>query len=271
MWHKLFCNNQLRHEQEGSPMTTECHQLAFDFHSLGGRRVTAAFDGGTITSDGGALLLRELEVQTGLLASLAQCFNDHRDPELVEHPVEELVKQRVLARRADQLFNRERKVWEASPTPISLQHRAWFKWRRRIGVGDLSHESTQLQSVIGPVLALALGYEALNDHDPLRTDPLLATLVGKQDPLGQARVAPRDRGQALAGKSTLNRLELTPAGARATSRYQKIVARHGDLESWFVEAFLQLTPPAPAEIVLDLDATDDPLPGHPLGRFFHGY
>ena len=119
LWHKLFCNNQLRHEQEGSPRTTECHQLAFDFHSLGGRRVTVAFDGGTITSDGGALLLRELEVQTGLLASLAQCFNDRRDPELVEHPVEELVKQRVLARRADQLFNRERKVWEASPTPIS--------------------------------------------------------------------------------------------------------------------------------------------------------
>ena len=75
----------------------------------------------------------------------------------------------------------------------------------------------------------------------------------------------------MAGKSTLNRLELTPAGTRATSRYKKIVARHGDLESWFVEAFLQLTPQAPSEIVLDLDATDDPLHGHQLGRFFHGY
>lgn len=196
-------------------MTTECNQLAFDFHPLGGRRVTAAFDGGTITSDGGALLLRELEAQTGLLASLAQCFDDHRDPELVEHTVEELLKQRVFA--------------------------------------------------------LALGYEDLNDHEVLRTDPLLATLVGKRDPLGQERVDRRDRGKALAGKSTLNRLELTPAGARGTSRYKKIVARHGDLESWFVEAFLQLTAPSPSEIVLDLDATDDPLHGHQLGRFFHGY
>lgn len=196
-------------------MTTECNQLAFVFHPLGSRQVTAAFDGGTITSDGGALLLRELESRTGLLSRMAGCFDDHRDPELVEHSVEELLKQRVFA--------------------------------------------------------LALGYEDLNDHDELRSDPLLATLVGKRDPLGQERVDRRDRGKALAGKSTLNRLELTPVGARATSRYKKIVARHGDLESWFVEAFLQLTPQAPEEIVLDLDATDDPLHGHQLGRFFHGY
>jgi hypothetical protein len=196
-------------------MITECSQLSFNFQPLGSRQVTAAFNGGTITSDGGALLLRELEAQTGLLASLAQCFDDHRDPELVEHSVEELVKQRVFA--------------------------------------------------------LALGYEDLNDHDALRTDPLLATLVGKRDPLGEERRDRRDRGKALAGKSTLNRLELTPVGARATSRYKKIVARHVDLESWFVTAFLQLTPQAPEEIVLDLDATDDPLHGHQLGRFFHGY
>ena len=64
-------------------MTTECNQLSFNFHHLGGRQVTAAFNGGTITSDGGGLLLRELEAQTGLLASLAQCFDDHRDPELI--------------------------------------------------------------------------------------------------------------------------------------------------------------------------------------------
>ena len=78
-------------------MTTECNQSTFAFHPLGSRQVTAAFNGGTISSDGGALLLRELEAQTGLLASLAQCFDDHRDPELVEHTVEELVKQRVFA------------------------------------------------------------------------------------------------------------------------------------------------------------------------------
>ena len=134
LWHKLFCNEQLCDQQGGSPMNTECNQLAFDFHPLGGRRVTAAFDGGTITSDAGRLLLRELESRSGLLASLAQCFDDHRDPELVEHTVEELLKQRVFA--------------------------------------------------------LALGYEDLNDHDTLRTDPLLATLVGKQDPFGQERRRP---------------------------------------------------------------------------------
>jgi hypothetical protein len=72
LWHKLFCNKQLDDQQGGSPMTTEWNQLAFDFHPLDGRRVTAACDGGTITSDGGALLLRELESRSGLLASLAQ-------------------------------------------------------------------------------------------------------------------------------------------------------------------------------------------------------
>lgn len=215
LWHKLFCNNQLSHKQGGSPLSTECNQSAFAFQPLGSRQVTATFDGGMITSDGGALLLRELESRTGLLASLAQCFDDHRDPDLIEHTVEELIKQRVFG--------------------------------------------------------LALGYEDLNDHDTLRSDPLLATLVGKRDPLGRERIDPRDRGQALAGKSTLNRLELTPVGARRESRYKKIVARHRDLESWFVATFLQLTPQAPTEIVLDLDATDDPLHGRQLGRFFHGY
>jgi hypothetical protein len=196
-------------------MTTECNQSTFAFHPLGSRQVTAAFDGGTITSDGGVLLLRELEVRTGLLWKLAQCFDDHRDPDLIEHTVKELVTQRVFA--------------------------------------------------------LALGYEDLNDHDTLRHDPLLAAAAGKRDPLGQKRVDRRDRGKALAGKSTLNRLELTPVGARAQSRYKKIVARHADLESWFVEAFLQLAPQPSGQIVLDLDATDDPLHGHQLGRFFHGY
>ncbi len=121
------------------------------------------------------------------------------------------------------------------------------------------------------VLALALGYEDLNDHDALRHDPLLAVLVGKADPTGQDRRRREDRGKSLAGKSTLNRLELTPVGADAKSRYKKVVARHRDIESFFVETFLALHPQAPTEIVLDLDATDDPIHGHQLGRFFHGY
>lgn len=196
-------------------MPTECNGRAFDFQPLGSRQVTAGFDGGTITSDAGGLLLREVEARTGLLAELARCFEDFRDPELIEHSVEELIKQRVFA--------------------------------------------------------LALGYEDLNDHDQLRADPLLATLVGKADVTGERRLELRDRGKPLAGKSTLNRLELTPAKANAKSRYKKIVAKQNQLSAWFVKAFLRLNPTPPEEIVLDLDATDDPIHGHQSGRFFHGY
>jgi hypothetical protein len=156
-----------------------------------------------------------VEAKTGILQRFARCFTDHRDPELVEHTVAELIAQRVYA--------------------------------------------------------LALGYEDLNDHDALRHDPLLAVLVGKADPTGQDRRRREDRGKSLAGKSTLNRLELTPVGADAKSRYKKIVARHHDLDAFFVETFLALHRQPPKEIVLDLDATDDPIHGRQLGRFFHGY
>ncbi len=111
----------------------------------------------------------------------------------------------------------------------------------------------------------------MNDHEELRRDPLLAVLAGRRDPTGADRADARDRGAPLAGKSTLNRLELTPARASAKSRYKKIAARHGKIDEFFVETFLELTGAAPAEVVLDLDATDDPLHGHQLGRFFHGY
>jgi hypothetical protein len=96
-------------------------------------------------------------------------------------------------------------------------------------------------------------------------------LVGKADPTGQDRRRREDRGKSLAGKSTLNRLELTPVGADEKSRYKKVVARHRDIENFFVEMFLSLHPTPPKEIVLDFDATDDPIHGHQLGRFFHGY
>jgi Transposase DDE domain group 1 len=121
------------------------------------------------------------------------------------------------------------------------------------------------------VFALCLGYEDLNDHDRLRHDPLLAVLVGKRDPAGGARLRGRDRGKALAGKSTLNRLELTPARAAAGSRYKKVVAHLGAIQAFFVEAFLGQYLVPPDRVVLDVDATDDPLHGHQLGRFFHGY
>jgi len=177
--------------------------------------VVARFDGGRITSDAGVLLLREVAERSGLLRRFAQCFTDYRAPELIEHTVEELVAQRVLA--------------------------------------------------------LACGYEDLNDHDVLRDDALLAVAAGKRDATGATRKRARDRGHALAGKSTLNRLEGTPAAASAAARYKKIVYDGAAIEAWFVEAFLAAHPTPPAEIVLDLDATDDPLHGKQEGRFFHGY
>jgi hypothetical protein len=196
-------------------MNTECIQQTLNFQCLGARQITARFDGGTITSDGGGLLLREVEARTGVIRNFARCFEDFRDPECIDFTVEELLKQRIMA--------------------------------------------------------LALGYEDLNDHDQLRRDPLLAVLVGRRDPTGQDRNDPRDRGVPLAGKSTLNRLELTPARAGPRSRYKKIAARQQRIEAFFVETFLALTDQPPEEIVLDFDATDDPLHGHQLGRFFHGY
>jgi len=111
------------------------------------------------------------------------------------------------------------------------------------------------------VFGIALGYEDLNDHDELRHDPVMAVLAGK--------LAARRKGCApVAGKSTLNRLELSRETA---TRYHKIAHDAGRIEGLFVALFLEAHKTPPAEIVLDLDATDDPLHGHQEGRFFHGY
>jgi Transposase DDE domain group 1 len=196
-------------------VTPQCTNPALTFEPLGARAVVARFDGGTVTSDAGGLLLREVEAKFRFVEQFARCFTDHRDPDKTEHTLPELLKQRIFG--------------------------------------------------------LCLGYEDLNDHDTLRHDPLLAVLVGKQDPRGQRRARARDRGKALAGKSTLNRLELTPVRASASSRYKKVVAHLDRMQAFFVEAFVQQYVVPPARLVLDLDATDFPLHGHQLGRFFHGY
>jgi len=132
-------------------------------------------------------------------------------------------------------------------------------------------EHTVKELVGQRVYGLALGYEDLNDHDELRHDALLAVLVEKADPTGAARKRERDAGQALAGKSTLNRLELTGAEVGEDERYQKIALEEAAVDRLLVEVFLQAHREPPPEIVLDLDATDDPLPGNQEGRFFHGY
>jgi len=118
---------------------------------------------------------------------------------------------------------------------------------------------------------LALGYEDLNDHDQLRADPLLAVLIGKADPQGKDRRRQQDRGKAGAGKSTLNRLELTPENADAQARYKKIVYHGEAMDRLLVDLFVEAHARPPARIVLDLDATDDPIHGNQEGRFFHGY
>ncbi len=196
-------------------MVAQCSGRSLEFQGVGRRKVIARFDGGDITSDGGALLLREVENRTRILEQFAGCFQDHRNPRLIEHTVKDLVSQRVLG--------------------------------------------------------LALGYEDLNDHDDLRFDPLLAVAVGKADPKGERRARQRDRGKALAGKSTLNRLELTRADATSQERYKKIVMDGDAVDEVLIKVFLQAHSEPPEEIELDLDATDDPLHGNQEGRFFHGY
>src|SRR5712692_10140140 len=196
-------------------MTTECNQEPFPFHPLNQREVRGQFDGGSITSDAGGLLLREVEKRTNIIGQFASCFTDYRDPELVEHGVAELVAQRIYG--------------------------------------------------------LALGYEDLNDHEELRRDPLLAVLVGKEDVTGEERRRARDQGTALAGKSTLNRMELGAAKLGETERYKKIILDEGAVDRVLVDIFLQVHGEAPKEIVLDLDSTDIPLHGEQEERFFHGY
>jgi len=194
---------------------TECTQSSFTFAAHFSREVVARFDGGQITSEAGALLLRPVEQQTGILRQFGACFRDQRRADLVEHSIGELVRQRVYG--------------------------------------------------------LVLGYEDLNDHDRLRQDPLLAFLSGKRDVEGAQRRRAQDRGKAGAGKSTLNRLELTPADAGPEARYKKIVIDESAVDRLLVDLYIQAQPRQPQRIVLDLDATDDPIHGGQEGRFFHGY
>jgi len=196
-------------------MSTQCSTSSMRFKSLGGRKVEADFSGGTITSNGGVLLLDRTDAAVGLVDLAARCFTDHRHPERIEHRVPELVRQRVYG--------------------------------------------------------LALGYEDLNDHDELSRDPLLAAAVGKTDPTGESRPREQDRGRPLAGKSTLNRLELTKADANASSRYKKVALDFDRMRGVFPELFLRAHRTPPETILLDFDATDDPLHGQQEGRFFHGY
>ena len=186
-------------------MQTECSADLFGFARVESRAVVAAFDGGKMTSDAGALLLGAADQAIRLVDRFAECFADSRAPELIEHTVRTLVGQRIFA--------------------------------------------------------LALGYEDVVDHDQLRHDPSLAVLAGKLS-------ARRKDCAPLAGKSTLNRLEL---GGPELTRYHRIAWDGAKIEALFVDLFLEAHQHPPKQIILDLDATDDPLHGHQEGRFFHGY
>ena len=196
-------------------MSTECTQKSFGFHPHFQRRVEANFKGGRISSNGGGVLLREVERKTGMLKRLAKCFEDRRQPGLIEHRVEELVAQRVYG--------------------------------------------------------LALGYDDLNDHDDLCRDSVLALLAGKRDVKGQQRRRAEDRGKALAGKSTLNRLELSGQSVSEEERYKKIAFDPEGADQLLVDLYVEAHQSPPEEVVLDLDATDDPVHGDQQGRHFHGY
>jgi len=132
-------------------------------------------------------------------------------------------------------------------------------------------EFTVQELVAQRVYGLDLGYEDLNDHDQLRADPALAVMVGKEDPKGEHRRVEQDRGKALAGKSTLNRLELTRHEAFSTDRYKKIGRDDAAIDRLMVDYFLEAHEKPPLQIILDADATDDPIHGNQEGRFYHGY
>jgi len=163
--------------------------------------VVGSFDGGTISSDGGAFLLRETDKRLNLLPRLAACFLDGRKQELVEHSILEMLSQRLYG--------------------------------------------------------LALGYEDINDHEQLRKDPVFAVLAGS-----------KELDEPLAGKSTLNRMEL---GTGVKDRYKKITYWKESVDELLVQLFVESYQTAPEQIVLDVDTTDLPLHGKQEGRFFHGY
>ena len=196
-------------------MGTECNAGQLLFTGLGRRSVAGVFDGEELSSDGGALALRELEERSGILRRLSGCFVDHRNPRRVEHDLETLVKQRVYG--------------------------------------------------------ICLGYEDLNDHDELRRDRLMALMCDCPDMLGEGRRRAADRGMPLAGKSTLNRLELSVLERAPEDRYKRIVADTAAMDALLLALFVEAHETPPAEIVLDIDATDDPLHGDQEGRYFLGH
>ncbi len=191
---------------------TDCKQEPLLFQDLGSRKVVADFSGGTLSSDGGVLLVRQVDAGLGLTANLAQCFSDERQAVYVDHTVQQLLAQRIYG--------------------------------------------------------LVLGYEDLNDHEWLRLDPLLATACDKRDPTGQDRFNPIHRGIALAGASTLNRLELSN---NQHTRAHKLAHDPSQIQACLLRMGVRGLPKHATEIVLDLDAMGHRLCGTQEGRHYRAH
>src|SRR5579864_5274732 len=172
---------------------TECKNQPLLFQDLGRRKVVVDFSGGTLSSDAGVLLLRQVDRSLGLSRGLAACFDDRRDVRYADHAVQELVSQRLYG--------------------------------------------------------LALGYEDINDHERLRLDPLMAVACNKGEPLGLDRL--HHQGIALAGASTLNRLELSN---NKTTRYHKINHDPDKVQACLLQMGVRCLPRHASELVNDLDA-----------------
>src|SRR5208283_2188729 len=192
--------------------TTDCKEQPLLFQDLGSRKVAADFSGGTLSSDGGVLLLRQVDINLGLTQCLAQCFRDSRQQVYLDHSVRQLLAQRLYG--------------------------------------------------------LAMGYEDLNDHERLRLDPLLAAACEKRDPLGQDRFNPAHRGVALAGASTLNRLELSN---NKSTRGHKLSHDPSRIEAVLLQMGVRCLPKHTKEIVVDLDAMGHRLHGMQEGRHYRAY
>lgn len=192
--------------------TTDCNGQPLLFQALGTRKVVADFCGGTLSSDGGVLLLRQVDANLGLTQTLARCFADFRHPVFVDHSVQQLLAQRIYG--------------------------------------------------------LALGYEDINDHERLRLDPLLATACNKLDPLGEDRFNPAHRGVALAGASTLNRLELSN---NKNSRCHKLPHDPAQVAACLLQMGVRCLPKHVRQVVVDLDAMGHRLHGLQEGRHFNAY
>jgi hypothetical protein len=173
---------------------TECNSQPIVFSTLGRRNVIADFDGGSITSDSGALLLREVDRNLGLIDKISEVIPDPRNQALITHQQVTMLRQRIFA--------------------------------------------------------IALGYEDGNDHQTLREDPLMQLLTERGI----------DADRPLASPPTLCRLENRVSRQTLT-----------DIARVFVETFIASHQTAPTELILDFDATNDPIHGNQVNRFFHGY